>query len=102
MGRRKYGVFTNRPEALTNDFFINLLRHGNGWKATSDKQDVFEGRDCKTGNAEMDGDTVPTRNFRFQCPMRELFLRSYASSDAHKSLLTYFVERGSLEQGDEP
>ena len=51
-GQTKYGVFTKRPEALTNDFFINLLDMGTAWKATSDAQDVFEGRDRKTGEVK--------------------------------------------------
>ncbi|MEQ1586701.1 MAG: catalase/peroxidase HPI [Cyclobacteriaceae bacterium] len=45
----KHGVFTKRPEALTNDFFLNLLDMGITWKATSDAQTEFEGRDRKTG-----------------------------------------------------
>src|SRR5262249_13177161 len=51
-GQAKYGVFTKKPEALTNDFFINLLDMGTVWKATSDKQDTFEGRDRKTGEVK--------------------------------------------------
>ncbi|PRZ23951.1 catalase/peroxidase HPI [Flavobacterium granuli] len=42
------GVFTNRPEVLTNDYFLNLLDLDTTWKATSDSQEVFEGRDRKT------------------------------------------------------
>ena len=45
----RHGVFTNRPEQLTNDFFINLLDLNTTWKATSDSQNEFEGRDRKTG-----------------------------------------------------
>jgi catalase-peroxidase len=44
-----YGVFTKTPEALTNDFFLNLLDLGTAWKPTSDLQNVFEGRDRTTG-----------------------------------------------------
>jgi catalase-peroxidase len=44
----RLGVFTKRPEALTNDFFVNLLDTGTTWKATSDTADTFEGRDRKT------------------------------------------------------
>lgn len=44
-----HGVFTKRPEALTNDYFLNLLDLGTTWKATSDAQTLFEGRDRKTG-----------------------------------------------------
>ncbi|MBK7410705.1 MAG: catalase/peroxidase HPI [Saprospirales bacterium] len=45
----KHGVFTKHPEALTNDFFVNLLDFGTKWTATSDDQDLFEGRDRSTG-----------------------------------------------------
>ncbi|NTW07944.1 MAG: catalase/peroxidase HPI [Anaerolineaceae bacterium] len=45
----KHGVFTKKPEALTNDFFINLLDMSTVWKATSDERELFEGRDRATG-----------------------------------------------------
>ncbi|MCS7018063.1 MAG: catalase/peroxidase HPI [Cytophagales bacterium] len=45
----KHGVFTHRPETLTNDFFVNLLDLGTTWKATSEAQETFEGYDRKTG-----------------------------------------------------
>ncbi|MBN1665352.1 MAG: catalase/peroxidase HPI [Deltaproteobacteria bacterium] len=48
-GGSPHGVFTKRPEALTNDFFVNLLDMSTAWKATSEDEDVFEGRDRKTG-----------------------------------------------------
>ncbi len=48
-GQTQHGVFTKRPEALTNDFFVNLLDMGTTWKAASEARDVFEGRDRKTG-----------------------------------------------------
>jgi catalase-peroxidase len=48
-GRAKHGVFTDRPETLTNDFFVNLLDMGTEWSATSSAEDVFEGRDRETG-----------------------------------------------------
>ena len=51
----QYGVFTKRPEALTNDFFLNLLDMGITWKAFSDSQDVFEGSNRKTGKPEWTG-----------------------------------------------
>ena len=50
--RSKHGVFTSRPEALTNDFFLNLLDLGTTWKATSDAQDVFEGKDRANGKVK--------------------------------------------------
>ena len=49
VGGSKHGVFTRRPGALTNDFFVNLLDMGTEWKAASKDGDVFEGRDRKTG-----------------------------------------------------
>ena len=48
-GQTRHGVFTKRPETLTNDFFVNLLDMGTTWKATSVDHDVFEGHDRKTG-----------------------------------------------------
>jgi catalase-peroxidase len=45
----KHGVFTKRPEALTNDFFVNLLDMSTKWEATDDDEDLFEGRDRVTG-----------------------------------------------------
>jgi catalase-peroxidase len=53
-----HGVFTTRPETLTNDFFVNLLDLGTTWKATSDAQSVFEGRDRKTGQVKWTGSRV--------------------------------------------
>lgn len=47
--RSRHGVFTNKPEVLTNDFFVNLLDVSTTWSATSEKKDVFEGRDRKSG-----------------------------------------------------
>lgn len=54
----KHGVFTKRPESLTNDFFVNLVDLGTTWKASSDSQDVFEGRDRKTGELKWTGTRV--------------------------------------------
>ncbi|NEP19464.1 MAG: catalase/peroxidase HPI [Leptolyngbya sp. SIO4C1] len=57
-GNSKHGVFTQRPETLTNDFFVNLLDLGITWKALSDAEDVFEGRDRKTGELKWTGTRV--------------------------------------------
>ncbi|QBZ98815.1 catalase/peroxidase HPI [Flavobacterium sangjuense] len=51
----RHGVFTSRPETLTNDFFVNLLNLSTTWKATSETQDVFEGRDRKSGSVKWVG-----------------------------------------------
>jgi catalase-peroxidase len=48
-GNSQHGVFTNRPEMLTNDFFVNLLDMSTTWKPTSKDEDIFEGHDRKTG-----------------------------------------------------
>ena len=57
-GGTQHGVFTQRPEALTNDFFVNLLDMGTEWKPVSQGADVFEGRDRKTGEVKWAGTRV--------------------------------------------
>jgi catalase-peroxidase len=57
-GQSQHGVFTKRPETLTNDFFVNLLDMGTEWKATSKDEDVFEGRDRATGELKWTGTRV--------------------------------------------
>jgi catalase-peroxidase len=54
----KNGVFTSRPGVLTNDFFVNLLDLDTTWKPSSDSQEVFEGRDRKTGTLKWTGTRV--------------------------------------------
>ena len=54
----KHGVFTKHVESLTNDYFVNLLDLGTTWNATSDSQNVFEGRDRKTGAVKWTGTRV--------------------------------------------
>jgi catalase-peroxidase len=57
-GQSKHGVFTTRPETLTNDFFVNLLDMRTEWKATSEDADVFEGRDRATGELKWTGTRI--------------------------------------------
>jgi catalase-peroxidase len=57
-GQSQHGVFTKRPETLTNDFFVNLLDMSTTWNATSEDKDVFEGRDRKTGELKWTGTHV--------------------------------------------
>ncbi|MGD0172476.1 MAG: catalase/peroxidase HPI [Halobacteriota archaeon] len=57
-GKSQHGVFTKRPETLTNDFFVNLLDMSTTWKATADDDDVFEGRDRATGALKWTGTRV--------------------------------------------
>ena len=58
VGQSQHGVFTQRPEALTNDFFVNLLDMGTVWKPVSEAEDVFEGRDRATGELKWTGTRV--------------------------------------------
>jgi catalase-peroxidase len=57
-GQSQHGVFTRRPETLTNDFFVNLLDMRTTWKATSEDEDVFEGHDRATGELKWTGTRV--------------------------------------------
>jgi catalase-peroxidase len=57
-GQSQHGVFTKVPETLTNDFFVNLLDMGTVWNATSDDENVFEGRDRTTGELKWTGTRV--------------------------------------------
>ncbi|CVK21849.1 catalase/peroxidase HPI [Sporomusa sphaeroides] len=57
-GQSQHGVFTKRPEALTNDFFVNLLDMGTVWKAVSEEAEVFEGRDRTTGELKWTGTRI--------------------------------------------
>jgi catalase-peroxidase len=54
----QHGVFTKRPEVLTNDFFVNLLDLGTTWKATSEAEELFEGRDRTTGKLKWTGTRI--------------------------------------------
>jgi catalase-peroxidase len=85
----KHGVFTRRPEALTNDFFVNLLDMGTTWKATSEAEDVFEGRDRKTGEVKWTGTRVDLV-FGSNSELRSL-AEVYASSDAQDKFVRDFT-----------
>ncbi len=88
-GQTKHGVFTQRPEALTNDFFVNLLDMGTEWKAVSDAADVFEGRDRKTGAVKWTGTRVDLI-FGSNSQLRAL-AEVYGSSDAQEKFVHDFV-----------
>ena len=88
-GQTKFGVFTKRPEALTNDFFINLLDMGTAWKATSDANNTFEGRDRKTGTVRWTA-TRADLIFGSNAQLRALS-EVYGSSDAHGKFVQDFV-----------
>jgi len=89
VGQSKHGVFTKRPEALTNDFFVNLLDMGTAWKPVSDAQDVFEGSDRKTGEVKWTGTRVDLV-FGSNSVLRSL-AEVYASSDAQGAFVRDFV-----------
>jgi catalase-peroxidase len=89
VGGSKHGVFTRRPEALTTDFFVNLLDMGTAWKAVSQTQDVFEGRDRKTGEVKWTGTRVDLV-FGSNSQLRSL-AEVYACSDSQDKFVRDFV-----------
>jgi catalase-peroxidase len=88
-GKSKHGVFTNKPEALTNDFFVNLLDMGTEWKAVGGGTDEFEGRDRKTGEVKWTGTRVDLV-FGSHAQLRALS-EVYGSSDAKEKFVKDFV-----------
>ncbi|MEJ0012531.1 MAG: catalase/peroxidase HPI [Bauldia sp.] len=88
-GQSKHGVFTKKPGALTNDFFINLLDMSTEWKATDDAEQVFEGRDRKTGEIKWTGTRVDLI-FGSHAQLRAL-AEVYGSSDAHAKFVKDFA-----------
>jgi len=88
-GQSRHGVFTKRPESLTNDFFVNLLDMGTEWKATSEDKDGFEGRDRATGELKWTGTRVDLI-FGSNSQLRAL-AEVYASSDAQMKFVNDFV-----------
>jgi catalase-peroxidase len=88
-GQSPHGVFTKRPETLTNDFFVNLLDMRTTWKATSKDEDVFEGRDRATGELKWTGTRVDLI-FGSNSQLRAL-AEVYGSADAQKKFVQDFV-----------
>jgi len=89
VGRSPHGVFTKRPEALTNDFFVNLLDMGTTWKPASPDAEVFEGRDRRTGELVWTGTRVDLV-FGSNSQLRAL-AEVHASADGQKRFLHDFV-----------
>jgi catalase-peroxidase len=85
----QYGVFTKRPETLTNDFFVNLLDMGTEWKVVSEAGDVSEGRDRKTGEVKWTATRVDLI-FGSNSQLRAL-AEVYASSDAQMKFIHDFI-----------
>ena len=88
-GQTQHGVFTKRPEALTNDFFVNLLDMATEWKAVSKDADLFEGRDRKTGKVKWTGTRVDLV-FGSNSQLRAL-AEVYGSADAETKFVEDFV-----------
>jgi catalase-peroxidase len=84
-----HGVLTDRPEALSNDFFVNLLDMGTEWKPASDKADVFEGLDRQTGDRKWTGTRVDLV-FGSNSELRAL-AEVYAGEDAEAKFVKDFV-----------
>jgi catalase-peroxidase len=85
----KHGVFTRHPEALTSDFFVNLLDLGTTWTAVSDNQDVFEGRDRKTSEVKWTGTRIDLI-FGSNSELRAI-AEVYGSEDAQQKFVQDFV-----------
>jgi catalase-peroxidase len=88
-GQTRHGVFTRKPGALTNDFFVNLLDMGTEWKAISDARDLFEGRDRRTGEVRWTGTRVDLI-FGSNSQLRAL-AEVYGSADSQEKFLHDFV-----------
>ncbi len=88
-GGTNHGVFTNRPGALTNDFFVNLLDMSTTWKSNSDEQDEFEGRNRTTGDLRWTGSRVDLI-FGSNTELRAL-AEVYACGDSQERFVNDFV-----------
>ncbi len=88
-GQTKHGVFTERPEHLTNDFFVNLLDLGTRWKPVSHEGDLFDGHDRATGKLKWTATRVDLV-FGSNSQLRAL-TEIYGSSDSGEKFVTDFV-----------
>jgi len=88
-GQSQHGVFTRRPETLTNDFFVNLLDMSTTWKATSEDEDLFEGHDRATGELKWTGTRVDL-TFGSNSQLRAL-AEVYGSEGSQEKFLHDFV-----------
>jgi catalase-peroxidase len=89
VGRSEHGVFTERPETLTNDFFVNLLDMNTAWQVSAVSEGLFEGRDRKTGEIKWTGTAVDLI-FGSNSQLRAI-AEVYASDDSQQSFVRDFV-----------
>jgi len=89
VGQSQHGVFTKRPETLSNDFFVNLLDMSTVWRATSEDEDEFEGRDRATGELKWTGTRVDLI-FGSNSQLRAI-AEVYAQDDAQEKFVQDFV-----------
>ena len=87
--RSNVGVFTDRPETLTNDFFVNLLDMGTAWQATAEAEETFEGRDRTTGGLKWTGSRFDLV-FGSNSQLRAL-AEVYASDDSQQKFVRDFA-----------
>jgi catalase-peroxidase len=88
-GQSRHGVFTDRPETLTNDFFVNLLDIGTAWRPSASARNVYEGRDRSTGELKWTA-TAADLVFGAHSQLRAL-AEVYASDDAKEKFVRDFV-----------
>jgi catalase-peroxidase len=88
-GNAKHGVFTKRPETLTNDFFVNLLDMGTQWQPTPRADGVYEGRDRKTNEVKWTGTRVDLI-FGSHSQLRA-FSEVYACADSKEKFVKDFI-----------
>jgi len=89
-GRTRHGVLTDRPETLTNDFFVNLLDMGTEWTPSASSEDVFEGRDRATDEVRWSATAVDLV-FGSNSQLRGI-AEVYASADGQERFLQDFVD----------
>ena len=89
VGQSELGVFTNRPETLTNDFFVNLLAMNTDWKKSSRCEHFFEGRDQETGEIKWTGSAVDLV-FGSNSQLRAI-AEVYACDDSQQAFVNDFV-----------
>jgi catalase-peroxidase len=88
-GDTKYGVFTDKPGTLSNDFFVKLLDTGLDWQKSKDKSDVYEGKDRATGKVKWKGTSV-VLVFGSNSQLRAI-AEVYAGNDAKQKFVDEFV-----------